>query len=767
KPLPLYAPNEVVAVGTTTRVAGQLGGMSAPDFLDYQARSRNFVGFAGINPGNANLTTNTASPIRLTALGVGANFFDLLGIALERGRGFLPGEDQKGAAKVVVISDKLWRSQFNADAKIVGRPISIDGGSYTVIGVAPPQLVYPRAADVWTPFVYDDWMLDPTNRGAHWLEGIARLRPGIAPEAGARELGAISEALAKQFPESNGTIRATAIPLEEVVVGNARVTLLTMLGAVGFVLLIACANVANLLLVRASNRESEMALRTALGAGRTRIIRQLITESMLLALGGAMLGVAVAMWSVDLVATMSPRGLPRVSDIAVDGRVLAFTLGLTVLTGLVFGMVPAIYAARPQLAQMLRDNGRSASARRATGQLRSTFVIMEVALAVVLLVGAGLLIRSYMKLLEIDPGFRPQHVTTFNVSVPELKYRFDRDRNRFADGVINALRQMPGSQDAAVALSRPMQTMTMRMSFSIDGRAPASPAERLRTAVRPVSSGYFSALGIPLIRGRAFTAAEDHFGPPPVVIVSEEFVKTYFPNEDPIGKRITLGVAHDTAQDNTPITSAGEIIGVVPDVKQNTLNEAAFPAVYLPHGTFPETDMAFIVRSNADPSTLASAIRTQVSQVDRDMPIYDLETMTDAISGSVAQSRFYMALLGGFAALALLLAALGIYGVISYGITQRVRELGIRIALGATDKKILTLVLGQGLGLVTVGLVLGVIGALLLTQLLSSLLYGVRPTDVPTLLIVPVTLAITAALASFLPARRAARIDPVIAMRSE
>jgi predicted permease len=767
KPLPLRAPNELVSVGGVARNPGQLAALSGPDFLDYEARSRNFVGFAGINQYNANLTAAGAAPVRLTAIGVSTNFFDLLGASLERGRGFLPGEDRSNAAGVVVLSDRLWRSQFNADPAIVGQSISIDGKPRTVVGVAPPELVYPHSVDVWTPLVFEDWMIDPSNRGAHWMKAIARVKPGVTVEMARGELRAVSEALAREFPETNTTYRANVMPLAEMVVGNARGILLTMLGAVGYVLLIACANVANLLLIRASTRETEMALRTALGAGRSRIVRQLVTESLILSVAGALTGTAIAMWLVDLVLAIGPRGLPRVVEIAVDGRVLAFTAGVSILTGLLFGMVPALYAARPELAQMLRDSGRSSSARRASGRTRSSLVVAEVALAVVLLVGAGLLIRSYMMLLAVDPGFRPEQVTTFSVSVPANTYPYDRDKNRFADGVIAALGQLPGSQAAAVALSRPMQPIGIRTGFDIEGRPPAGPEARLLTAVRPVSSEYFAALGIPILRGRAFTAAEDRFGPPPVLVVSQEFVKKYFPNENPIGKHITLGISHDTAESNTPVDSKGEIIGVVADVKQNDLKEAPMPAVYLPHGTFPESDMTFILRSTADVATLATAIRARVSEVDPNMPIYDLETMDTALSGSVSQPRFYMELLSWFAGLALLLAALGIYGVISYGVAQRVRELGIRIALGATNEKILTLVLREGLALVAVGLVVGIVGAVALTRLLSSMLYGVQPTDAPTLVLVPVTLVITAVAATYLPARRAARVDPVIAMRSE
>jgi predicted permease len=768
EPLPIRAPGEVVAIGVQGRDANTVSMMSAPDYLDYRARNHSFSGTAVIDRNNANLSIDGGSPVRLTTLSVGASFFDILGVPLERGRGFIDGEDKLGAPHVVVLSDKVWRNQFAADPKILGRTITIDGAAFTVVGVAPRALTYPMAVDAWMPLVFEDWMVAPDNRGAHWLTGIARLRPGVTVDAAKRDMLSISEALRQEYPESNATVRAAVVPLEDTIVGGARGTLYTMLGAVGFVLLIACANIANLLLIRASTRESEMALRTALGAGRGRIMRQLITESVLLAVAGAAIGAAIAAWGVDFVVTFAPRGLPRATDIAIDGRPLAFTAGLALFTGVLFGLVPALYAARPELAQMLRDSGRSASARRASGRARASLVVVEVALSVILLVGAGLLIRSYMRLMAIDPGFRPEHVISFNVNVPDLKYPFDRDKNRFADRVVDALRQLPGTQAVAVSLTRPMQEAGMRTSFDIEGR-PAAPANaRLVAAVRPVTADYFSVLGIPLRAGRLFTRAEDGFGPPPVVVVSEAFVQKYFPNESPIGKRITLGLSHDTAEvGKTSVAPKGEIVGVVADVKQNTLRESPYPAVYLPQRTFPLNAMSFVIRSTAEPSTIAAEIRRRVADVDAELPIYDLETMTDAISGSIAQPRFYTSLLTGFAGLALLLAALGIYGVISYSVAQRGRELGIRIALGATNDRIVRLVVGQGLGLVLAGIVLGVVGSIGLMRLLASLLYEVRPTDLPTFLIVPIALAIVAALASWLPARRAASIDPAIAMRAD
>ncbi len=767
-PLPFNQPGQLVAIGVASSTPGQPGPISGPDLLDYQKRNRSFTGISAFNTGNANLTIAASRPLRLSTTEAQANFFDVLGLPMERGRAFIKGEDVKGSAHVVILSDKLWRSQFSADPAIVGKSITLDGSSYSVVGIAPPELAFPQASDIWLPMVLEDWMVDPANRGAHWLDAIARLRPGVGVDAAATDMKGIGAALQAEYPESNATIRPVVEPLIDTMVGNARTMLYTMLGAVGFVLLIACANIANLLLIRASTRETEMAVRTALGAGRGRIMSQLITESVLLSVVGALIGGTVAAWLIDVVKAFSPRGLPRIGEIAIDGRVLAFTAGLAMLTGFLFGLVPALYTARPELSQMLRDSGRSSSARRSTNRVRSMLVVAELGLAVVLLVGAGLLIRSYVKLMHVDPGFQPEHVLTFNVSLPSAKYRYDRDRNRFTDAVIDSIEHLPGTRAAAVALSRPMQNVGMRTSFDIDGRPKAGPTARLLTAVLPVSSGYFQALGIPLLRGRYFTRDEDRFGLPPVVVVSEAFVKKYFPNEDALGKSITLGISHDTAEDNkTSVTSRGEIVGIVRDVKQRQLREEPYPAVYLPHGTFPESDMSFIVRSSADLSTLTGAIRRRVSAIDPEMPVYEVETMTGAISGSLTEPRFFTFLLGGFAGLALLLAALGIYGVISYGVAQRTRELGIRIALGATNERILRLVLGQGIALIVVGLIAGVGGAVVLVRLLASVLYGVDPRDLATFIIVPIVLAGVGVLASYLPARRASRVDPVIAMRIE
>lgn len=767
KPLPFHNPSEIVSIGSLNR-EGKLVHLSAPDFVDYREQTRSFTAIAQIQDRNsANLTVAGSDPIRLNEAAVGARFFELLGVPMQLGRGFIAGEDAIGAPRVVVLSNKLWRKEFSADSHIVGKSISLNGNAYTVVGVAPPSLTYPERPDLWVPFVFESWMTDQSNRGAHFMTAIARLRPGNTVEASARDMGVVGSRLQAEYPKSNSTYSGTAKSLQETMVGDVQKLLLTMFGAVAFVLLIACANVANLLLIRAASRETEIAVRTALGAGRARILRQLVTESLMLTALGAAIGGAIAGWLVDAIVAFGPQGLPRLDEIAIDTRVLGFSVLLAIVTGVAFGLVPAIHSAKSELGQMLKESVRGTSGRRATQRTRSALVIGEMALAVVLLVGAGLLIRSFVKLTQVDPGFQTEHIVTFNVSLPDVKYPHDREIRQFAAQVKDGLSSLPGTQSVAVAFGRPMDQAGLRVRFEIDGRPPASLDQRIYADVRPVSANFFSTMGIQLVRGRVFTQAEEAFGPPPVVVVTEAFVKKYFPTEDALGKHITLGMSHDTAASPSDVTARGEIVGIIRDVHQRGLNDDLSPAVYLGWGTFPLNDIAFLVRSNHDSPTIAAAIRERVRGADVTMPIYDLRTMQDVVSDSLAQPRFYMLLLTAFAALALLLAALGIYGVISYSVSQRTRELGIRIALGATQDRVVRLVLGQGVALTVAGVALGLVGAFWLVHLLNAVLFGVGATDAPTFGGVAVVLLGVASLASYLPARRAARVDPVIAMRAD
>jgi putative ABC transport system permease protein len=766
KPLPFPRPDEIVAVGSYGREP-RLSSMSPLDFIDYRDQSRSFVGMAAINTGTTNLTAAGAQPLRLNAAWVGAQFFELLGVNPALGRPFAVNEDAESAPRAAVLSDRIWHSQFNGDRRIVGQTISLDGNLYNVVGVAPPSLTYPNHPDVWLPLKFESWMVSPDNRGAHFLTGVARMKPGVTVDAASGDLATIAGRLATQFPESNGEFRGGAKLLADQLIGDVRRALYTMFGAVGFVLLIACANVANLLLVRAAGRETEMAVRTALGAGRGRIIRQLITESVLLSLAGTLIGGAIAAWSVDAVVAFGPRGLPRLDDIVIDARVLGFSVVLAVVTGVLFGLVPALHAGRTELGQMLKESVRGSSGRRGAQRTRSMLVISEMALAVVLLVGAGLMIRSFVKLIKVDPGFRTEHLVSFAVSLPDLKYPYDRDRNRFAGSVTERLAAFAGTQATAVSFDRPLQRRGIRLGFDIDGR-PSSPGDRrMVTGVHPVSASYFSALGIRLVRGRLYTHAEESFSVPPVLVVNEALVRKYFPNENAIGKHLTLGIGHDTAQKGTEVTTRGEIVGIIADVKQLDLAAPAAPDVYVPFGVLPLNDMNFFVRSTVETGAITAAIRSAVRDLDPEMPIYDVSTMDQMIAESVSQPRFYMTLLGAFATLALLLAALGIYGVISYVVSQRTRELGIRIALGATRERVMRLVLNQGLALTIAGIAIGLAGSYWLARLISKLLFGVTPADPLTFGSVASVLLAVAWLASYLPARRAARVDPVVAMRAE
>jgi predicted permease len=488
---------------------------------------------------------------------------------------------------------------------------------------------------------------------------------------------------------------------------------------------------------------------------------------LLLSLAGAMIGGAIAAWAVDAVVAFGPKALPRLTDIAIDTRVLAFSVVVAVLTGLAFGLVPGLAAANTELGQMLREGMRGGNGRQAAQRTRGVLVMTEMALAMVLLVGSGLLIRSFVKLVSVNPGFNADHVLSFVVTTPEKKYPYDRDIRGFGDQVRDGIASLPGAQSVALSFARPLDGHGMTSSFNVDGTPPAKPGNEMLADVRPVSADFFSTMGMHMLRGRSFTAAEENYGPPPVVVITQALAKKYFPTEDPIGKRIKIGISHDTSADGAMVSAGGEIVGIVADVHNKSIGEDPTTTAYVGWGTLPLNDITFLVRYRGDTQAMASAIRERVHAVDPAMPVYTMTTMADAVSNSIAQPRFYMMLLTAFAGLALLLAALGIYGVISYAVTQRTRELGIRIALGATQERVVRLVLGQGITLTVGGIAAGLIGAYWLMHLLAALLYGVGATDATTFGAVAAVLLAVAGLASYLPARRAARVDPVIAMRAE
>ena len=761
KPLPFREPERVVRV-TNLRDGNRMVS-SVPDFLDIRAQSKSYASLAALDNQAMNLTGGS-EPERISAARVGATFWSLLGVTPQVGRGFAPNEDSQSAARTVVLSDGLWKRRFGGDRRIVGKTIALDGNSFTVIGVAPPGFSFPDRPDVWIPLVFAQDDLNPDGRGAHWMGIMGRLAPNVTVTQATSELVTITRRLEEQYPESNTNMSGAVIPMQEYLVGDVRPALYVMLGAVAFVLLIACANVANLLLVRAASRESEMAVRTALGAGAWRLVRQLVIESVLLAMIGGVFGTLLALWGVDLLLSMAPNGLPRINEVTVNGSVLVFTAGVTAVTGVLFGLFPALHAARANVGGMLKEGMRGSSGGVASRRARNTLVMAEMALAVVLLVGAGLLIRSFSKLLAVDPGFRAERVVTFAIAAPDTKYGQYAQRRELVSNLVERMKRVPGAQGAAVVTGLPLSNIMMRTSAHIVGTPPERPGERKSTDVAMATPGYFTTMGIPLVAGRDFTD-RDGSGAPVVSIVNQEFVKRYFPNENPIGKRIELGWDQDTASTGGNMTLGGEIVGVVANVKRRGLSQEVFPETYASYMQPTFSNFSVVVRSTADPSTVMAAIRAQMRELDRDLPLSDLRQLKELVAASVSRPRFYTTILGVFASIALILAAVGIYGVISYAVSLRTRELGIRIALGATGRQVSGLVLQQGVGLAIAGVAVGGAGAYWLTRLLSKLLFGVSATDPLTFVGVAALLTAIAAIASFVPARRAAKVDPLLAMR--
>jgi putative ABC transport system permease protein len=765
RPLPYPDPGRVVRIASLGREK-KPNAMSAPDFIDYRNQSTSFVGMAGTDVGNVNLTRPGSEPTRIRIGDVGAPFFDLLGIQPQRGRYFRPGEDDKGAAKVVVLSDVLWRSRFGADPSIVGKPISLNGANYEVVGIAPPRFDFPDRVEAWRPFVFADWMIDPSNRGAHFMYAIGRVKPGVSVATAGSDLSTVARRLAEKFPDSNKGFGASVQPLQEYLVGPVGPALQAMLGAVLFVLLIACANVANLLLVRAASRETEMAVRTALGAGRTRIARQLITESALLAVAGAAFGVGLAAWLLLGVQKLGAAQVPLLENVTIDARILGFAILAGLVTGCLFGLAPALHAMRTSVGQMLRSGARGIGGRTAN-RTRNTLVVVELALATVLLVGAGLLTKSFARLLSVNPGFTPDHVVSFKVSLPAGRYPQETDARKFVARALADLREIPGTQSASASFFKPFDNGMMRTSFEIRGEAPRKDDQRALSMVEPVSPDYFRTLGMRVKAGRIFDESENGFSGEPVVVINEALARKYFPNTNPIGQYFTFGIGHDTAAVGKEVTVQGKVIGVVGDVKQRDLKSDVLPTTFIPYNTYAVSELTFLIRTTSPLAGIAPLIRSRLRQIDADLPLFKLETMEEAMSGTALQQRFFMTLLAGFATLAVILAALGIYGVISYSVAQRTREMGIRIALGASRQRVVKLVVSHGAMLAGTGLALGATGAYWMTRLIAGLLFNTPAKDPATFAVVAIILGSVAILAAYLPARRAASTDPVVTMRAE
>jgi putative ABC transport system permease protein len=757
KPLPYPEPDRLVGVYHTTD--GQRAVMSGPNFTDVSRAATSFESAAAISTGRM-ILTGEGEPTRLAIAEVSASLFSVLRVRPALGRAFNADENTPGRNNLVILSHGLWQQRFGSDPSVIGRRITLDGVSKEVVGVMPAGFSYPSGRDAWLPVDYDEGFVTK-QRGAWYLSVVARLKPGVTPQQSAAEVEAIGRNLARQYPDANAEIGMTTYPLLEAMVGNIRPSVMILLGAVGFVLLIACTNVANLLLARAATRETEMAVRTALGAGRGRLVRQLLTESVLLSLVGAGFGLLLAVWGVELLTNLKPQGIPRLDNVRIDGVVILFTIAVGVVTGVLFGLVPA-FAATRGLSATLKESGRGAVTSRSAGRVRGALVVTELALAVMLLVGAGLLMRSFIKLQAVDPGFKVDPALTFDLTLPDARYKEMEQQIAFYDQLLPRLRGLPGVQAASAVMGLPLAGLDFIISFEVAGRPPVPPAQQPSMQVRVATPEYFSTLGIPLKRGRMFTE-DDRLQSPKVVLITEAAAKQYFPNEDPIGRTIKLGWGRGPGKPR----AGGEVVGIVGDIKAEGLDEPNPPQIYMPLRQWPVSFMTVVLKTSVPPTSLTEAARAQVAAIDPNLPLSNIGTLDAIVAKSISQQRFYMTLLSVFAAVALVLAAIGIFGVLSYAVSQRTREIGIRMALGAQERTVIGLVVRQAMALVAAGVVAGTLLALYLSQTMTKMLFSVRPTDPTTFVSVAAVLAGVALLASYLPARRATRVDPIVALRSE
>ena len=757
RPLPFAAPDALVsvwAVGNGRRFPY----FSPPNLADIRDQNRTMSDIAFFS-GNSAVLTGAGDPVQVQMQDVTRNFFGVLGVRPLAGRlAFTEAEDAPGGAHSVILGETLWRSRFSGDTAIVGKTITLDGAPVQVVGIAPADATWPAGTEAWTPL-----QLDPSkvSRGAVYIRDVARLKPGVTVEQAVADVRAIAARIGAQYPDYAKELGTDVLPLRESITGPVERPLYILLGAVALVLLIACANVANLLLVRSVSRSTELAVRAALGAGRGRLVRQLVTESVLLSVVGGAIGTTLAVVAVRALVAAAPPNIPRLDAVHLDGTVLGVTIAVTLLTGIVFGLVPARELLRVDVGTTLREGGRGARGSRASARTRVGLVVAEVALAVMLVVGAGLLVQSFRRLMAVDPGFRGDRVATFALSLPAATYADNARKSAFAADLDARLRALPGVQDVGLTIALPLTSFGFDFSFTIPEHPPVRPEDEPSMQVRVATPGYFTTLGIPVLRGRGFGEA-DRVGTPRAILITDAAAAKYFPGEDAIGKHLSIGWG-----DGAGGQIKGEIVGVVRDVKQSSLAEAPRPEMYLAYAQRPVGSFAMVVRTSGDPSEALRAARAAVHALDPSLAISRERTMDAVVASSVAEPRFYMTLLAGFAALALVLSAVGIYGVIAYVVGQRSREIGIRIALGATGRDVLAMVVGQGVGMTAVGVVIGIGGAAALTKFMDRLLFDVKPTDLSTYGTTIVVLVAVAALASLVPALRAARSDPTVAIRAE
>jgi len=734
---------------------------SAGEYVDYRDRARAFEQIAAYDTLGFNLSGRD-DPERVEGAVVTASLFPLLGARTQMGRTFAAAEEQPGRDHVAIISHTLWTRRFHADPAIVGQMVTVDGRPVEVVGVMPAAFRFPdETTEMWKPILLDAEALSANNRGSHGFTILARLKRGATRGEAGADLDKVAATFQAQFPDNyrNG-FSVTVRPLQDEIVGDTSGALFILLGAVGLVLLIACANVANLLLARASSRRKEIALRTALGASRGRLVQQLLTESVLIAFAGGVIGLLMAFWGVDALVASAPGSIPRLREVGVDGRVVGFTALVSLATGLLFGIAPAIHASRAELHETLKEGGRTTGA--ALGRAGRLLVISEVALSLVLLVAAGLLIRSFARLQEVRPGFESARLLTFRLSLPESRYATFEKGGAFFDELFARLRSNPDVRAVAASNALPFSGLGGSRSFQIGGRPPLRPEDSTEEQLRIVTDGFFSAMSIPLFKGREFTRRDSLKGPR-VAVINEALARKLFPDEDPIGKRIAF-------EKDAP--KWYEIVGIVGNIKHRGLDARDRAELYVPYrqplfDSWTVRPMYLAVRTTTDPLDAVAAVRREVNRLDPDQPISDVRTMDERITRSLTGRRFSMLLLGLFASLALALAAVGIYGIVACSVTQRTHEIGVRVALGAQRGDVVAMVVRQGMALAAIGTLAGVAVALALVRVMSGLLFGVSAADPITFISIPMLLAIVSLVACYVPARRATRVDPMRALRSE
>jgi len=774
RPLPYDHADQLVFLNEKSPVLDEMS-ISYPNFSDWRAQNQTFEKMGVYNRGSYNLT-GAGEAERIITAQMSADLFSVLRVNALHGRVFTNEEDKPGGTPVVVLSYGLWQRRFGGQTSILNQAITLNGKSYTVIGVMPQSYAYPSRAEMYVPVGQLSDEVSWKQRGNHpGLYGVARLKPGVTIEQADADMNTIAANLEKQYPDSNAGNRVRLRPLMEIFVVDVRRALWVIFGAVGFVLLIACANIANLLLARATARKKEMAIRTAVGASRWRIARQLLTESVLLSLVGGGIGLVLARWGIDLILYVSPDAIPRSREIGLDWTVLAFTIGISFLTGILFGLIPAIQAGEVDVHETLKESGRGTSGRQ---WLRSSLVVVEVATTLVLLIGAGLLIRSFYLLQKVNPGFSHEHLTSFSVALPQKKYANEEAQAGFYNSLLENNRALPGVESVAAASGLPLGNNGWQTSFVVDGQPRP---ERDRTPLMEaclVTPDYFRAMNIPVLRGRVFTDRDDrsHLAGQDLskldeiqramaavksVVIDEEFARRYWPNEEAVGKRIRIG----GGDNDNPLV---EVIGVVGRVKMESLNQNSDRVQgYFPFSQLPQGGMTVIIKGASDPNQLISSVRNVVKTIDQDQPIYSPRTMDEIRAESVAGERLNLTLLTLFAGIALVLAIVGIYGVMSYSVTQRTHEIGIRMAIGARPGDVFKMILGHGMKLALIGVAVGLLGAFALTRLMATMLFGVEPTDVTTFAGISIMLITVALLACYLPGRRATKVEPTISLRYE